>query len=263
MPYPILSQRTHEQLVTLARLASLPYSLVLGYPRATSRQLDSRTAELRAMGITRVSFAGSMRLGTLDVLGKGYSGVVLGARWRRRNVALKIRRTDSPRRTMASEARLLSVANAAGVGPKLFAHSRNALVMEYVEGMRIGDWLRTVRGRGSATRIRGVLRRILESCNALDRTRLDHGELSMISKHAIIKDDDSAVIIDFESASRSRRVSNVTSATQALVIGSALSIHVRRRCKVPERRRIIELLRDYKSTKSDSSFAALLDGLGL
>ncbi len=215
------------------------------------------------MGVTGVSFEGPTRLGTLCVLGKGYSGVVLAARWRRRRVALKIRRTDSPRKTMAAEARLLSMANAARVGPKLYAHSRNALVMEHVEGVRISDWLYALKGRGSAARARRVLRSILESCHALDSAGLDHGELSMISKHALVRDDDSVAIIDFESASSLRQVSNVTSATQALAIGAALSSVVRRRCKIPQRRRIIALLRSYKHSKSDPAFAALLEGLGL
>lgn len=250
-------------MVTIARLTTPPYSSVLGYPRATSRQLESRAKALRTLGVTSVNFVGSMRLGTVCVLGKGYSGVVLCARWRRRSVALKIRRTDSPRKTMAAEARLLSLANAAGVGPKLYTHSRDALIMEHIEGMSISEWMCTLKGSGSAARVRSVLRRILELCYSLDSAGIDHGELSMISKHAIVRDNDSVVIIDFESASSSRQVSNVTSATQALAIGASLSIHVRRRCKIPDRRQIIALLRDYKSSKSDSAFAALLDGLGL
>lgn len=236
---------------------------MLGYPRATSRQLESRARALRLMGVTGVFFEGPMRLGTLCVLGKGYSGVVLGARWKRRSVALKIRRTDSPRRTMASEARLLSLANAAGVGPKIFAHSRDALVMEHIKGARISDWLCALKGPGSAARVRRVLRRVLELCYSLDSAGLDHGELSMISKHAIVGDSDSVAIIDFESASSSRQVSNVTSAMQALAVGASLSVHVRRRCKIPERRKVIALLREYKKSKSEPAFASLLDGLGL
>ena len=263
MPYLILSQQTPEQLVRLTKLVDAPYNTALGYPRATPRQLASRVAALRVLGITRVNFVGPLRLGSLDVLGKGYSGVVVVAIWKRRKVALKIRRTDSPRKTMATEARLLALANTVHIGPKLYVHSRDALVMEYIEGTRISEWMSMIPKRSSSKRVRGVLRDILKSCYALDCANLDHGELSMISKHVIIRDNDSAVIIDFESASDSRSVSNVTSATQALVIGASLAINVRALCKIPNRRKIISLLRSYKSSRSDSTFHALLDGLGL
>lgn len=246
-----------------ARLTTLPYSAVLGFPRATKPQLCSRAKALRTLGVTGVSFEGTMRIGTLCVLGKGYTGIVVGARWHRKNVALKIRRTDSPRKTMSSEARLLSVANKVGVGPKLYAHSRDALVMEYVGGMRISDWMSSLKGVRSAARARRVIRRVLESSRLLDKAGIDHGELSMISKHALVCSNGAVTIIDFESASSSRQVSNVTSATQALVIGAALSIVVRKKCKIPPKRKIISLLRDYKSSKSDESFTKLLEGMGL
>ncbi len=237
-----------------------PYDGVLGYPRATRRQLASRLSALDRLGVSRVILEGPVLLGRARVLGKGYSGVVLAARWRRRDVALKMRRTDSPRRTMGSEARLLAAANAVGVGPRLLAHSRDALVMERVEGMPIGSWLESLRGRRAA-RVRAVIRRTLESCRALDRAGIDHGELSMISCHAIVGEDDSVTIIDFESASASRRVSNVTSAAQALLVGAALSRRVRKMCALADRDTIVGLLRAYKASMSDESFGALLEGL--
>lgn len=244
------------------RLASGPHAHVLGYPRATPRRLAARAAALRALGVTAVSLEGPVVLGGARVLGKGYSSVVLAARWRRRSVALKVRRTDSPRRTMMAEARLLALANAAGAGPRLLARSRNALVMERAAGVAIGEWLASPEAR-RASAVRAVVRRTLESCRALDRAGIDHGELSSPSRHVIVGAGDCVTIVDFESASTSRRASNVTSAAQALLIGASLSAPARRACGLSGSAGAIALLRAYKSSMSDASFAGLLGGVGL
>jgi len=248
--------------VAVDRVASGPFAHVLGYPRATPRQLAARAAALRALGVTGVSLEGPVVLGGARVLGKGYASVVLAARWRRRDVALKVRRTDSPRRTMLAEARLLALANAAGAGPRLLARSRNALVMERAAGVTIGEWLSSPAARG-ARAVRAVVRRTLESCRALDIAGIDHGELSSPSRHVMVGGGHGITIVDFESASTSRRVSNVTSAAQALLVGASLSGPVRRACSLPGRGEAVDLLRAYKSSMSDASFAGLLGGMGL
>ena len=58
------------------RVASGPFAHVLGYPRATPRQLAARAAALRALGVTGVSLEGTVVLGGARVLGKGYASVV-------------------------------------------------------------------------------------------------------------------------------------------------------------------------------------------
>ena len=73
---------------------------------------------------------------------------------------------------------------------------------------------------------------------------LDHGELSRMPKHVIVGK--KITIIDFESSSVERRVSNVTSATQAFFIGSGISKIVKPLCKVRlEKKKIISVLRKY------------------
>ena len=135
--------------------------------------------------------------------------------------------------------------------------------MERVEGIGIADWVGSLRGRGHAARLRRVLLEILESCRQLDAGGIDHGELSMASKHVLVDSNDVPTIIDFESASAARRASNVTSTAQALFIGASLSERVRRAAQFPNRRAVIGLLRAYKSSPSDDTFGDLVGGLGL
>jgi putative serine/threonine protein kinase len=248
-------------LVPTSKLVKEPYSLILGYPKATRGELAKRHTELKKLGISEVSFHGPTILNNIHVLGKGYVGVVVLSRLRKKDVALKIRRMDSSRPEMKSEARLLKIANKADVGPKLLDSSKNFIIMEYVEGQKITDWARDLRGRGSAAKLKSVVRQVLEDCYALDKIHLDHGELSYIHKHVIVGK--SPCIIDFESASTNRRTSNVTSATQSIFIGSALSSIVKNIIKIPSKKKMIGPLKKYKHDQSRENFDEILDMLGL
>jgi len=199
--------------ISIKKFADEPYSKILGYPKATSRQIRSRINELEKLKIKSISLTGPTTLGNLAILGKGYVGVVVLAKKGSKQVALKIRRTDSPRNEMKNEAVLLKLVNTVNVGPKMFVVSKNFLVMEYLEGIKIIEWVNTLKGKGSAKKLKSTIKKILEDCYRLDQIGFDHGELSNISKHVIVGKTKST-LIDFESSSTNRRPSNVTSITQ-------------------------------------------------
>ncbi|HSD05378.1 MAG TPA: serine/threonine protein kinase, partial [Nitrosopumilaceae archaeon] len=73
----------------------------------------------------------------------------------------------------------------------------------------------------------------------------------------------SITIIDFESSSLERRVSNVTSATQAILIGSGLAKMVRQIHSIPSKQKIIKALRQYKEDQTQESFDKVLSVLKL
>jgi len=245
-----------QSFLPIKKTVNEPYSKILGYPRATKRQLDYRVVELKKLGISQISFQGKTRIGTLKILGKGYVGVVVLAKKRGNLVALKIRRLDSQRDGMKNEAKLLKQANKVGVGPALFDSSKNFLVMEFLDGEKIGDWINSLSGKGSVNKIKSVIRKILEDCYSLDQIGFDHGELSSIVKHVIVGKKIS--MIDFESSSTERRAANVTSAAQGIYIGSGISKKVKRIYKIPPKKEIIEALRDYKRDQTRNSFERFL-----
>jgi putative serine/threonine protein kinase len=251
----------NSSLVPISKLVKEPYSLILGYPKATKGELTKRHAELKKLGITKVSFQGETILNNIHVLGKGYVGVVVLAKLHKKDVALKIRRIDSSRSEMKSEAKLLKLANKVNVGPKLIGSSKNFIIMEYLDGQKITDWVRELKGRGSAAKLKSVVRQVLEDCHTLDTIHLDHGELSYIHKHVIVGK--TPCIIDFESGSTNRRTSNVTSATQSIFIGSALSSIVKDVIKIPNKKKLIDPLKKYKHDQSRENFDEILKMLGL
>ena len=251
-----------QHFISIKRLVEEPYSTILGYPKSTKRQLNSRIKELKKLKIKSVSFTGPTTIGKLEILGKGYVGLVVLAKLGNKQVALKIRRLDSQRNEMKTEAKLLKMVNSVNVGPKLFDYSKNFVVMEFLDGEKIGNWIESLKGRGSSKKLKSTIKNVLEDCFQLDQIGFDHGELSSISKHVIIGDKKST-LIDFESSSTKRRVSNVTSITQAIFIGSGIGKQVQKIYKIPSKEKIINALRTYKQDQTKDSFDNLLKILKL
>ena len=250
-------QLMKPSFISIRKFSEKPYSSILGYPSANGRQIKSRIKELESLNIKSIALIGPTMLGKLEILGKGYVGVVVLAKKGNKQVALKIRRTDSQRSEMKSEATLLKTVNSVNVGPKFITASKNFLVMEYVKGEKISEWVNTLKGVGTVKRLKSVIRNILEECYRLDQIGFDHGEISNISKHVIVGET-KATIIDFESSSTKRRPSNVTSVTQAIFIGSGVAKKVQRIYNNPPKERIIESLKQYKQEKSKENFDRLL-----
>jgi putative serine/threonine protein kinase len=251
-----------QSFISIKKFSEEPYSLILGYPKATNRQIKSRINELEKLKIKSILLTGPTTLGKLAILGKGYVGVVVLAKKGNKQVALKIRRTDSQRKDMKNESILLKLVNSVGVGPKMFAVSKNFLVMEYIEGEKISDWVDLLKGVGSTKKLKSTIKKILQDCYKLDRLGFDHGELSNVSKHVIVGKTKST-LIDFESSSTKRRPSNVTSITQAFFIGSGIARKTQKIYKNPPKEKIIDALKQYKQKKTQESFEQLLKILKL
>lgn len=251
-----------SSFISIKKFIDEPYSKILGYPNANKRQIKSRISELEKLKIKSISLTGPTTLGKLAILGKGYVGVVVLAKKNNKHVALKIRRIDSSRKEMKSEAQLLKLVNSTKVGPKIFAASKNFLIMEYLEGEKISKWIHALKGIGTVKKLKSIIRKILEDCYRLDQMGFDHGELSNISKHVIVGKEN-ATIIDFESSSTNRRPSNVTSITQAIFIGSGIAKKIQRIYKNPSKEKIIDALKQYKQDKTQESFDNLLKVLKL
>jgi len=250
-----------QSFVKISKITEPPYSDIWVYPKGTRAQIKSRIKELKALGVESISFQGKLEIGTISILGKGYVGIVVLGKIGRKKVAIKIRRNDSPRKNLKREAGLLKIINKHKIGPKLVAFSKNFLVMEYLDGEKIGDWVDGLKKKGNSSQLKTVIKKILEDCYSLDRIGLDHGELSNLSKHVIVGR--KITILDFESSSIDRKVSNVTSATQALCIGSGISKIIGRVYKIPKKQKMITVLRRYKQEGTRESFENLLSVLKL
>ena len=249
-----------QRFQPISSFKSESYKKILCFPKVKEAEVQKRLIELKKLGVTHVSFSGPLQIEKCRILGKGYVGMVVLAKKQSSIVALKIRRIDSPRKNMTNEAKLLKTANKIGIGPKFIKNSKNFLVMEYIEGRKIIDWAK--KPETKSQEIRFVLNNILRECYLLDEIGLDHGELSTIDKHVIVSKNRNT-IIDFESSSVNRKPSNVTGATQAILIGTGLAKIIQKKIKLPTRKIIIDLIRQYKKNPTLENFEKITIDLKL
>jgi len=246
--------------VPLSNLSEEKYARIICYPTYDPVEFKKRLCEMKRLGIKALCFIGDKKIGNAPVLGKGYVGIVVSAFTETGKAALKIRRTDADRETMKHEAEMLQIANSVKVGPKLIGFTQNLLLMEFIEGLLLPAWIERVKKEKNAVeRIRRVLRNILEQCRRLDEAGLDHGELSRASKHIIVDRGDNPWILDFETASTSRRVSNVTSICQFLFLKGKTARLIDEVINKNNKDRLIFLLRRYKRSPTRRNFDKILE----
>jgi putative serine/threonine protein kinase len=249
---------------------------ILSYPRYSQPEYNDRIREMESLGITSIILGGRTRLNDTQIAGKGCVGIVVKSKAGSKVCALKIRRIDADRNTMENEARFHEMANSAGVGPKLIGYTKNLIAMEFVRGPSIIDWLEldnnnynynAWRSSGSnnnnkvtKSKVCNVSRDILEQCFSLDTIGLDHGELSRMARHVIVSN--RPYIIDFESASTTRKTSNVTAAAQSIFLYGTVANRVKKVLgAAADKEKVIDALRTYKQSHTRANFDSALDSL--
>jgi putative serine/threonine protein kinase len=237
---------------------------IITYPHYSEREYKDRITEIKSLGITSIILGGCRGGGKTivngtHIAGKGCVGIVVKSKAGSKVCALKIRRTDADRRTMDNEARFHKMANSAGVGPSIEGHTKNLIAMEFVTGQNIIDWMLRSNKVKKKSKMPTLITSILEQCFSLDIAGLDHGELSRLARHVIVSD--RPYILDFESASTTRRTCNVTAAAQSIFLYGIIADRVRKILGDIDREKLIHRLRIYKHLHTRTSFDAVLDSL--
>lgn len=249
----------HRQRASFSGLdpAAPELAKILTYPWFDGDNYSARLSELRGLGVSSIIPGGYTVVSGMNIAGKGCVGLVVRARVGKKMCALKIRRVDANRENMAGEARLQMIANDVGVGPRLYDHSQNFMLMEFVDGPSIAQWAASA---GKA-QVGETVKCILEQCFMLDEVGLDHGQLSRIDRHVIIGK--RPTIIDFETASTGRRVANVSAAGQSLFIAGAVARMIGMVIGKLDMEIAISALKEYKHDQTRKGLKALLDALGV
>src|SRR5947199_6865670 len=247
-----------SSLVLVEDLVKKPYKDLLAYPNPSDESVESRIRQLKSLGIEGLEFEGPLRMGKLSVLGKGVVGLVFRGIADNRRVAVKIRRTDSRRRSMIHEAAMMRAANKAGIGPECIGSSEDVLEMQFLEGQRLPLWISTLKGRGRKARVKATVKALLEQCVRLDAYGLDHGELSRAHKNVLVSKGDHPCILHYVSASLTRRVHNFTSLAQYTLLSDRFYIQVTRILGPVNQDELVKYLRLYKSGKTNDAFESTL-----
>ena len=251
-----------SEVISIKELSEREHK-VLCYPTIEQEEVEKRLKELQKLGIQALEFTGEKTIFAVPVLGKGCVGIVIIAYIASGRAALKIRRIDADRKGMFREGEMLKTANTINVGPKLLDISENFLLMELIEGLHFPEWIETLEGKMGQSRVRLVLRDVLGQCYRLDEVGLDHGELSNAPKHILVDAYDRPFLVDFETASTNRRVSNVTSVCQYLFLRSQIAAKVRTKLGKIDGQELVNSLRAYKRERTRENFEKILEKVEL
>ncbi|BBE41515.1 serine/threonine protein kinase [Conexivisphaera calida] len=223
---------------------------LLAYPTG-DRAAALRTArELKALGVEAIALEGETAINGLRVLGKGKSSIVLKCSVRGELAAAKVRRIDAPVIDLKFEGAMLRAANHAGVGPELVGWDDDVLLMELLIGIPLATFLRN--GEAGVDELRRTLSLALDKARALDAAHIDHGELHNPGDHVLVTPE-GPEILDFGSASASRRPANVTSLASAIA---------RTMGRIPDDS-LVQALKKYKEEMDDRSYQVVLEELGI
>ncbi len=200
--------------VEFAPLSSLKARAVLCYPpHVGGCDATRRASELSSAGVEGLCIYGPTSLDFvvpgLRVLGKGHSSVVVAAITSEGLTALKIKRSDSRRTSLAEEAWRLERASRAGASPSVVTYSDNFILMDYLGVITLGKLIE-LSGLGPQTVLEA-----LRAARQLDLANILHAELHRPQGNVIYPywpQSPRALIVDLESATDGcGNVSKVTS----------------------------------------------------
>ncbi|MCS7098091.1 MAG: protein kinase [Candidatus Methanomethyliaceae archaeon] len=217
--------------------------LVLSYPRFDGKLYLRNIRALKEIGIDVLLSEGRVDIGKFKVVGKGCVGIVLLGILNGEKVAIKVLRSDANRTSLEGEGAILKLVNEAGIGPKLISVKDTVIVMEYIEGEFLPNWLRNEK---NSEKIIKIIREILEQCYKLDVMGIDHGELSNPKEHIIVKNE-RVVIIDFETASLHRKCRNLSSIISYLFFNKENAEILKKIIKW-DGEILLKLIKEYKSS---------------
>lgn len=227
---------------------------VICYPPTYAINCSARVEELRNLGIETLISFGKTFIGGMKVVGKGHAAIVVLAKHRDLGVvALKIRRMDSKRLSIAHEGELLEKAHEFGVAPKVYSYTDNVIVREFVDGPILRDFMS--RYIDDVEKLRRVTASLIEASYALDRAGIELEEISIPLSQTVVPCEDprKVVFIDFESGRKSRNPTNVTSVLGFIIGRNILGKPFRERIALTEEvvRKLRELAHRYKRVDWD------------
>lgn len=170
------------------------------------------------------------RITQIKKYARGNRGVVYTGLLNKKKVAIKIRNEKSlANNRIRHEGDMLDKVK---IGPKIFFKNDDFVVMEFIEGEPIEDFIKKNKSKTTT-----VLKKCLDLCYNLDKKRINKFELNHPGKHIIVKYP-KVTFIDFERAIYSTRPKNVTQFCQYM--GSLLGKR--------DEEESIALTKEYKKT---------------
>ncbi len=136
---------------------------------------------------------------------KGKRGLVFRAEYGKKDVAVKVKNPKTKAfNIIQHEAKMLEKLNEYRIGPELIECGKEYIIMEFIDGENIEDFVRD----HSKEKIRKVITEVFDKLYVLDKIKINKEEMHRPYKHIIVGE--RVVLIDFERARTKQNTHNVT-----------------------------------------------------
>lgn len=178
----------------------------------------------------------------MEFLAKGKRGIVYLKESNGKKLVVK---KENPESTAINrinhEANILQEVNKLGIGPRYISHTKDELVMEFVEGKRIDEFVK----KSDKNQIRKIIKEILNQCFILDKNQISKEEMHHPYKHILIGK--KIVMIDWERAHKTLKPNNITQFCQYLTSSNFGQTLKEKGIKI-NKKEIIQLSKEYKES---------------
>jgi len=174
-------------------------------------------------------------------LSRGKRGFVYLGKYGNKKCVIKVKRPGiGAIGRVENEGKWLGKLNKYKIGPKLYFCDCERVVMEYVKGEHLKDFLKYC----DLKLVKKVFLDILKQCRILDKLKVNKYEMHRITKNVIVCGK-KAVLIDFERCKIVENPKNVTQFCQFLMKSKLFNINR-------------GVVRDYKKEQSEKNFKKIL-----
>jgi HemK-related putative methylase len=182
-------------------------------------------------------------LKNIEYLAKGKRGVIFKALFKNKKISIKIKKKESlALGNIENEARFLKIVNKYKIGPKLLFCEDNYLIYEFVEGIKIIDFIK----KANKKEIIKILNYCLNQCLILDKLSINKFEMHNPIKHILVGK--KIIMIDFE---RCRYTENVKNVTQFLQFIIKLKNDLQKKNIYIDEQKIIDIGKKYSLNKDE------------
>lgn len=179
---------------------------------------------------------------------KGKRGLVLKAIYKKNTIAIKLKNQKSKTDTIFNEINILKKVNKLNIGPKLIKQLHHSIIMEFIDGIKIIEYIK-INNKNKTIKI---IKDILDQCYRLDQNKIDKKEMTNPYKHILIKNDN-PILIDFERSRLSKKPNNVNSLCQFLTKDKMSKILKEKRITI-NKTKLTNLLKQYKKKYDKKNF---------
>lgn len=187
---------------------------ILSYPKNDFNVAKNRYEILRSIGVEEILLDNGILINGCKILGKGTNALAVKAKFRGQLCVIKILRLDATRASLLHEVNFLEELSKLGISPEVYHYNNWFIIEEYVDGIPFLSFLYNINIPKDIIIFKLVVNDILKKAYILDTLGIDHGELGGKGKHIIVEINNNVKIIDFESASKSRKPKNFSSIIQ-------------------------------------------------